>query len=249
MPRQKKTDETPEVDYKEIHETKVEDLVGEPSKEEAVKPEEPESPKEKVEETEIEFDPAKFKEELKTEIVGALQQTAQKTKEEATDEYAKFEKEVWEKENRTPTYKEALEFIKTSAIQTLKDEEAKKQQEIQEQQKRQEEYNKQQIESFNRYTDDQLADLKAVGKITTDEERRALFQAMLDTNVQRQKEGKPPILSIKEIYYEHYKAPSAQPAGADAPVSPGTGSVDRETPEINYNDIRRKSFMDILMGR
>jgi hypothetical protein len=60
---------------------------------------------------------------------------------------------------------------------------------------------------------------------------------MLDVNLERQKAGKPYVYSIKEIYYEHYKAPTPESqdvAGADAPVSPSHTPVGEEPKEMDY---------------
>jgi hypothetical protein len=86
------------------------------------------------------------------------------------------------------------------------------------------------------------------GKITTPEERKELFKTMLDVNTERQKEGKAPIYSIKEVFYEHYKK-DKQPAGADAPISMGKGVNPPEEKDINYAEVHKKSFADILMGK
>jgi len=240
--------ETPEVDYKEVHETKIEDLVGEPD----VKAE-AEIKEEKIEEKkeeEVEFDPAKWKEEI-TEATAKKIIEAQTKREEPKEEVDKELISPWAKEGRTPKdYEEVSDWGVEKAKILQKREQEAQTKATEEQTKKQEEYNKQQIDSFNKYTDEQLEDLKSKGKITTDDERKALFQTMLTVNQERVKEGKNPIYSVKEIFYEHYKAPNAQPAGADAPVSAGKANVSPEGQELDYNrDVKNKSIMDILMGR
>ena len=258
MPKIKKTttveEVIPEVDYKEVHEAKIEDLVGEPDKEaekEIVK--EPEEKKE----VEVEFDPAKWKEEITESVSKKIEDVMKSslTEEEKKETVDKLQgyKSKWTSESRTPTdYDEILEeaanFIEFRNKKT-QEEQAKVQEE---QTKKQEEYNKTQIEQFNKYTDEQLEDLMTQGKIPRNDEesRKALFQTMLEVNQERVKENKNPIYSIKEIFYEHYKPVNTQPAGADAPISAGKGNVSPEGQELDYQrDVKNKSLMDILMGK
>lgn len=243
-------DKKEEPDYKEVHETPLSEIIGEPQEEE--KKEEPEvAPEvkkepEKVEEKEVEFDPVKFKEEIVNEIVSKTTQS----KEEAKDEYKEFEKSIWDKEGRTPTYQEALAFVKDQAIKSIKEEQIKEQQAKEEQERQAKEQESAQVNSFNKYVDEQLADLESSGKLPkTEDARKALFQAMLEVNTKRAQEGKPLIYSIKEIFYEHYKAPNTQPAGADAPVVIGRGAGEQPQKEISPNDYRNKSWFDILSGK
>ena len=238
---------TPEVDYKEVHDSKIEDLVGEPDvkAEEEIKAETKEEPKE-------EFNQEKFKQEVSEETAKKIIE-AQTKREEPVKEEDKELMSPWAKENRTPKdYEEVADWgVEKAKILGKRDADA--QVKVQEEQtKKQEEYNKQQVESFNKYTDEQLEDLMVQGKIQRNDEvaRKALFQTMLEVNQERVKENKNPIYSIKEIFYEHYKAPNAQPAGADAPISAGKGNVAPDGQELDYQrDVKNKSLMDILMGK
>ena len=74
--------------------------------------------------------------------------------------------------------------------------------------------------------------------------RKSLFSKMIEVNEQRTKDGKEPIYSLKEIYYEH---PINEEPGKSAPVSVGRGSVPTEGEEFEY--VGKKSFLDILMGK
>lgn len=250
----KKTkDPVEEVSYEDVQKDTLTDIITEPTveeekHEEAVVEETPAIKEEK----EIEFDPEKFKEEITKDFEAKI---AEANKKEVIE--AKGDEELispWAKEGRTPRdYEEVADWgIQKSRIISQR-EEAQKQEQQAEEAKKVEEYNQKQVENFNKYTDMQLEDLKEAGKITTPEERKALFQTMLDVNIARQKEGKVPVTSIKEIFYEHYKAPvkNEQPAGADAPVSSAKQSgVSSEGQEVNYTkDIKGKSFFDILLGK
>lgn len=236
------------VDYKEVHETDIKDIIGAPETEEHETVEEPkieEKPEEK------EFDPDKFKEEITKDLEAKI---AESNKQEVVE--AKGDDELispWAKEGRTPKdYEEVADWGIQKARVLSEREEAHKAELQAEETKKAEEYNLKQIENFNKYTDMQLQDLKEAGKITTPDERKELFQTMLDVNTARQKENKPPVTSIKEIFYEHYKpVKNQQPAGADAPVSSAKQSgISSDEKEVNYiKDVRNKSLIDILMGK
>ena len=239
-------------EYKDIHETSIEDIVGAPSKEEKAV-EESKAPetllKEEVKEEEIPFDPEAYKKEVLAEAAELIEKTTG-TKEVKNEVDTELQS-PWAKENRTPKdYEEVADWAveKKAILDKRAQEEYTKQQA--EQKKIAEETNKKQIDDFNKFVDEQLNDLYASGKLPKDEDsRKALFQAMLDVNVARSKAGKAPIYSIKEIFYEHYKAPNAQPAGADAPVSPSRSGAGTDMKELDYNDIHKRSFFDILSGK
>lgn len=120
---------------------------------------------------------------------------------------------------------------------------------------------------YDRYIDSQLDDLVKSNKLPPikddkDEkdlgviERRNLFKTMYDVNMKIAEENKtlpadqqkPLINSLKEIFYEHYKPMSTQPAGADAPIAGKTSVV---TPtnedEIDYKEIHKaKDFFSFF---
>lgn len=274
------------VNYNEIHNKKMEDLIEVPDEavEKAVaEVENEEKPEEKVEETvektkveekaeeikedveeiDIEEMEKRVSEKVQKETVEKITKalTGEKAEEEQVSAYKKFANETWKKEGRNPTYEEALEFVSEQAVEALEKRQAEKIQKEEETKKTQEKAQAEREANLNKYIDSELEDLIGKGKIPAitnkDDEndpgvraRRAIFQAMLDVNKERTAEGKDPIYSPKIIYYEHYKAPTQQPAGADAPVFGGkSGSVASEDNKFNYNDIHKKSFMDIMLGR
>jgi hypothetical protein len=242
---------------------KVEAGKVEPPAEPPAKEETPAS-KESAKEEGVDFDPEKFKEETakKTaEEVGNRIAEALKGKAPEKDEYAEFEKSVWEKEGRTPTYKEALDFVATNVSNRIRSEQEEAAKKAKDEEEKRTEAQQGRVAAFNRYIDDQLEDLVSQGKLhgiinkedNRDlgvQERKALFKIMQEVNQRRTTEGKEPIYSIKEIFYEHYKPVNQQPPGANAPVSMGGQSYSgKEEKEIDYNrDIRNKSFVDIVMG-
>ena len=238
------------VEDEEIAEYKVEE-----------KPEEEKEPEVK----EPEFDKEAYKKEVKEEIkaetskeiIEALQG---KDKTETTDNlnaYERLTKEKLEKENRNPTYAEALELVEEQAVKRMEERQEAAKQKATEQETQAKEFEKQRIDAFNKYVDEQLTDLADKGKLTKikdvkDEkdrgviERKALFKTMTDVNEKRAKEGKPVIYSIKEIYYEHYEKPKREVPGADAPVFSGSGHTQADkSSEVDYREIHGKDFLDL----
>lgn len=246
-------EETPqeETSYKVIHENDMETLatqqpekttpVEEPKKEVAVPVEEevvvdPETMKKEIAET--------IKKETVDKITKAL------TGEEGTtqaqkDRYEQIAEDFAKEKGRNPTWFELVKFIKDDIREEMKKETETERVQRETEQKQVAEENKKRGEAFNKYVDEQLDELHNLGKIDKNnkEQRNALFTAMMDVNKKRVSEGKPPIYSLKEIYYEHYKAPNAQPAGADAPISAGRGNVQPDsTEDYSYQEIRKTPF-------
>ncbi|TVL99571.1 MAG: hypothetical protein CV087_17585 [Candidatus Brocadia sp. WS118] len=244
-------DVTPEVDYKEIHDAKkLEDVVDpDTTKEEAPVEEK------KEEEERIEFDPEQFKKEVTEEAGRISEERAQKIVEAASgskDDPKEEDDELispWKKEGRTPKdYEEVADWaVKKKEILDTRAAEAHKK-EVEEQEKIAKESKEEAIKRFNDWTDGRLNDLYESGKLpkvidpkNPDDEgvvaKKALFQTMLDVNLDRAKRGLPEIMDIKEIYYEHYKAPKKEVAGADAPVSPSTTPPGESSKDLDYNEI------------
>lgn len=233
------------------------------------KPEIKEEPKEEKVEAKEEYEPVdmnKLKEEVRTEateevtnkIIKSLK--GEEATQEEQDAYQKFATETYEKEGRNPTYNEAFKFMSQQVKEEIRAEDEAKAKEAEEQVKAKQEAEGQNKEQFNKYIDDQLADLKATGKLPEaadpkDENdpgvvaQKALFQKMMDVNTERVKDGKPPIYSLKEIYYEHYSQPTG-PAGADAPVSAGRGGPpSNNKDEMPYDQLHKSDFIDIVTRR
>jgi len=148
-------------------------------------------------------------------------------------------------EGREVTYEEALKVVSEVATKKAKDEiMAELQNEADEEERKEieqrtqvEEAQKKVNDQWNTYWDGQLAELEALGKIPKivtpgDEKdpgvkaRLELFGKMKEVSDQYKKDGKEPILNLKEIYAFHY-----QPANAvieeqkNAPVAGVTRSV------------------------
>lgn len=225
-------------------------------------PKKEEPPKVKEEEG-VDFDPEKLKKEtaeLTAKMIAEAQPKPQTP--EQKDEYTEFEKAIWEKEGRNPTYKEALDFVRENVTKTIKQEQEEVATKATAEREANEKAQQDRTEAFNKYIDDQLDDLISQGKLHKVvnkeddkdlgvQERKALFKTMMEVNQGRIGAGKDPIYSIKEIFYEHYKPVNRQPAGAEAPVSMGGRTHGAEEgQDIDYNrDIKNKSFVDIMMSR
>jgi hypothetical protein len=188
----------------------------------------------------------------------------QKLEDEAkpkVSEAEQFRADFEAKEGRQPNWEEVAEFFSNKAVERLEAKQAEQARLAQEQQDQAKATEQSNLERFNKIVDEQLNDLYASNKLTkvvdpknpSDQgvvERQALFQAMYDVNIARSKEGKDPIYSLKEIYYEHYTRPQAQPAGGDAPISPSRGSSDTpQDQELDYaRDIAGKPWSFFKRG-
>jgi len=85
------------------------------------------------------------------------------------------------------------------------------------------------------------------------QERKALFQTMMEVNTKRVEQGLQPIRSISRIHNTYYKAPNKQPAGVDSAIINGRSSAAsaNEEGEIDYlRDIKGKGWKSFLkLGR
>lgn len=226
---------------------------------------------EKPEEPGVEFDPEKLKSDIIAEIDERL---PKQTKEEEVKRETVIDKVLAKAkaEGRNPTWEEAITALGEQSAQDAYDRLKKEQEEagrVQEEARHAQEEEAKQVEAqnekakeeYNKILDEDLADLYRSGKLerikNADDEtdtgviqRKALFQKMYDVNVDRASRGLRPIYSIKEIYYEHYKNPVQQQAGADAPVNLGKSQAKPEDPEsYSYFDIHGKDYASIIRGR
>ena len=234
-----------EYSYNDLHKETTEtiasntELPKEPDKK-VVEPVKEEKPAEKTEE----LDTNKLVEDVANKVVEKIAPPDEKKTED--QEYIDWANKFKEDEGKEPTWTDVAKHLKEEAIKAIDEREALKAKQTEETKKIADENEKRSIETFNKIVDEDLEDLYTNKKLTpiadknnpSDQgvvERKALFQKMLDVNTQRATEGKRPIYSIKEIFYEHYTKPNAQPAGVDAPISMGKGTspTGQEEQEIN----------------
>ena len=258
-------DNQKELDYlKDVHTPTMRDIAVET-------PEEPKVEEPKIEEkVEVVETPIPTAEEIAQKTADELEarQAAEEaeTKEaqvkEDEDSYKKWEDELWETEKRTPTYREALDFMQKQAINSPemieklveavrgREEEALKAKQEEETKKAEE--LKKTDEELGKIVDDELNDLYNAGMLTkiqdpnnpSDQgvvEKRDLFKTWLEVNNDRRAKGLPDINSATRIAQFYWKKPNAQPAGADAPVM---GSRSSAVPpstekEYSYDDLRK----------
>jgi hypothetical protein len=214
---------------------------------------------------EVEIDPEKMKAEIAEtvkketvdKITKALTGKEETTKEER-DKYEVIAENFAKEKGRNPTWFELVKFIKDDIRQELKNETEQEKQSREELIKKNKQVEQERSKAFNTYIDEQLNELLKSGKlpkvVNKDDpndigvkSRKALFQTMMEVNTDRVKTGKAPIYSVKEIFYEHYKAPNTQPAGADAPISVGRGNAAVDSGEdYSYGDVHKKSFLDFF---
>lgn len=275
----KETLQEPKLIYTDIHVPSFEEIakneVPVVEKKEDEKPAEPVVEEKKPEITEEEID----LESIKKEIESSLDEKIQKIQDSAMSKQEKDTaledlRAAWTKEGRNPRdYDEIYEAASTAGFEKAKkwfeeqkNEEVRKVQEQRDIAAKQQEETKRQEEdrntAFLKYTNDQLQDLYDSGKLERPKDpkdpsdygvklQEALLQKMMEVNIARGKDGKAPIYSIKEIFYEHFTPPSKQPAGDKAPVSAGRGAAapDDKDDRINYTrDIKGSwgSFMKKL---
>ena len=215
-------------------------------------PEEP--PLEEPKET-PEVDVTALKEEVTKEVTEGIAQRLigeRKPEEELSP---------WEKEGRNPKdYDEIANYVADLTQKRIAEQQAEVRKEEEEERARQTEYQQKTNEEWNTYWNEQLEDLRAQDKlpkvVKADDEKdagrvaeRGIFNQMFQLNIKRNAEGKVPITNIKEFYYEHYKNPTDQPPGADAPISGGRKSVDegKNKEEYTYEEINSaRNFEDLL---
>jgi len=182
---------------------------------------------------------------------------------------------IYVREGRNPKdyaeiNEEATRIAELKAEQLWEKKEAERQAKLNEQEeaKKTETQKKEEAQKqYDRYIDSQLDDLVKSNKLPPikndkDEkdlgvmERRNLFKTMYDVNMKIAEENKslppeqqkPLINSLKEIFYEHYKPMSTQPAGHDAPVAGKTSVVaPSNEDEIDYKEIHKaKDFFSFF---
>lgn len=214
-------------------------------------PDKPEAPTTPPPETPPEVDLTKIKEEVREEVVDKFISALRPSEGDGE------EMPPWKKEGRNPnTYEEIANYVDNLAQkrEEVRVKDVKTQQK--EQVKQQDKYN----EDMNKFWDGQLDDLRERGKLpkigdAKDEKdvglvaQKEMFAQMVEHNKKIAVDGEAAITNIKEFYYEHYKDPAGQPAGADAPVAGGrtqAGSSDKEG-EYSYDEIRKARGAEDLM--
>ena len=232
------------------------------------KPAEEVTPEEKPQEPayeEIEFDPEKQKKEIIEETKAAIEEalkgaTKEETKENV-DEYVEFQKQFNEKEKREPTWFEVAKFMEERAVTRLEEKQAAQQKEAEEQATKQRDTLTRQNDETNKYIKDTLDELYSNEKLPRIQDmnnpddyglkvQKELFNTIISVNQTRLEKQMPP-KTLKEIFYEDFKMPEKEVAGAHAPVNMGRGGYtpDADNQEINYaKDIRGKSIRQIMMN-
>lgn len=194
------------------------------------------------------FDPKKMEEtitarvsdEVAKKVTNALGK--ERTTQEQKDKYQEAAEDFYKKNGRNPQWHELVPYMVDDAVKLIEAKQEERKQQIAEQQRQAAQTNEQKQKQFNQYVDEQMEDLFVAGKIARDDEaaKTELFKTMIEVNTKRAAVGKPPIYSVKEIYYEHYTAPKSQPAGADAPISAGRGNAQvGPEEEIDYREIKK----------
>jgi hypothetical protein len=259
MPKSKKN--LQEEDLKDIVEESVKEEVKEEPKEEAKEEKKEEEKPETHEDVEaLKKEIADLKNEVSTqtekmskEMVGKLSDVfGLKKSEDPKDQTP------WDKEGRQPTWTEALEYTAEKTHERIKSDLETVEKQEKEQAKTQEENQVKFNENINKYWDTQIDELVAAGKLPAvkdakDEKdegklfRIELFKTMVEVNKEREAKGLDAISNLKEIYYEHFKAPTEQPAGENAPVFGAVhGGATNTAEKVPYNEFHRQGIEDIV---
>lgn len=250
--------------YEEIHNQSMRTLAVDEGVSEIpeAKPEvEPEKPVEPVDEKIVEDERRQIAEEAARKVVEEQEtrrieaEKAEREVKEPTDKeksYLDWESKFKEKNDRSPTYLEALAFVEEQAIASIEQRQIETENQKKAETERVQAEQDAETERMNAYVDDELQDLYTANKLTkikdpnnpSDQgvvERKALFNTWQQVNEERKNKGLPEIISATRIYEFYYKKPSAQPAGADAPISGNRSSAvsPSSEQEYSYQDLKK----------
>lgn len=258
----KKEEETPTEEPKK-EETPVEETTADETTDETSTDEVDETP-------EVEVSPEDIAVSVKNEFTQKILDAIGVSPKEAEDQDLM---PPWEKEQRNPkNYGEIAEWSSQLAEKRLDLRRQEEQDRANEEADKTEQNTKSYNSALNSAWDEQLGEMResglipqvdeaiaaklGSGKKLNEEERsdpglsaqRRLFELMYKVSIDRQKEGKKPVTSLKEVYYEHFNKDTDQPVGADAPVSGGEKVVTvGRSNEIDYlNDVKKKDFYQIM---
>jgi hypothetical protein len=247
-----KVDETPNLVEEKAEEIEIPDK----TIDKAIK----EEKEEKIEDKSP-IDVDKLKEDLKQEVTKEVtEKNVEKMKEVfGLTEDQKKEQTPWEKENRNPSWTEALEYMAAKNKEDTKkevfEELQRQKDEVENKQKEEQEHQETIEKQYNDMWDSQIEDLVSKGRIPKmvkegDDGYNArveLFKTMSLVNQERSKQGLPLITNLKEIFLDHYKAPTTQPDGGDAPIAGAKKSVSNNSEDkLSYHEIHGSSFEDLM---
>lgn len=271
---EEKDEKEEEVNYEDIHNNSVEEIVAEPEKkEEVVEEKEKENivadKKEEKEEVDVEKIKLQTKAETTKEITDRIVSSlkGKDAPEEEISETKKLVRDFMAKQQaqgKQPSWEDAFEFLAENAtalaIKRIEEKKISEQQKQQEVQKQTEEQKKAYLDNFKKGLDEEFAELYEKGKLPKiidpkDKEdygrkvQDKLLETMMNVNKERVSKGLSPITSLTRIFNTYFEAPRKEVAGYDAPVSAGRGGQGVEkTDEIDYREIHGSRFED-LVGR
>jgi hypothetical protein len=255
-------DETP-IDYAKDIAGKDFEQIAAPVKEEP-KEEVKEEPKEEEYET-VEFDPAQLKkeavEEARAAIAEQLKGDSKEETKENVSEYVAYQEEFFKKNNRQPTWFEVAEFMEDKALAKLEAKQTEQAKAKEEEVTKQRDEQQRQTDATNKYVEDTLNELYTSNKLPRIQDKEnpddygkrvqnQLLRTVVDVNQKRIAESLPP-KTLKEIFYEDFKMPEKEVAGAKVPVNMGRGGFSPDdSEELDYRDIAgpRNSFKKILQS-
>lgn len=207
----------------------------------------------KIPEVEVDLDAEREKtkkevtDSVTKDVVEPLKQEIQDLKKTLNpvekDDYDKFVDDYTEKNGKAPEWKQVATFLEDRAIARIdarqKEADEKKKQEEEATKKTQEETSNANFKIWQ----GQLEELESKGllpKMVKPEVGDKGFDARVKLygHMQNTWNTTTPLSNMWEVHAKYYTQPETQPAGADAPVSIGTGTVSQDNPSsYKYSDI------------
>lgn len=256
-----------EIDYKKDIEGKSMEQVATPVVEPIEEEKAPDPETQKEEETEeVEFDPEKLKseaiEEAEKRLIDRLKGPTPGETAQNKDEYQEWADSFAQTHGgAAPTWKDAYQWMEERAVTRLEKRQTEKAAEAATEAEKVKAEETTRMASVNQYVDTQLEDIFKSGRVPKIQDKdnpndagvlfkKALTEQTMLINRERLDKGLP-TKTIKEVFYEDFKAPTRQPAGADAPISAGRGATtSAEAEELDYvRDVKNNRFLNAIFKR
>lgn len=251
------------VSYKELHDQSIREIAQEePKKEEKVEVEKKQEEKpidiEEVAKKSADEAARKVLEEQREQEERELEQKQKEEeskidpKDKAKAEYEQMRADFEKENGRNPTWDELAIKIEERTIAKLEERQKERLRIEEEKNKKDLAEREEETKRINTFVDDELNDLYNAGELTrikdpnnpSDQgviERRELMKTWMEVNNERRAKGLPEIISATRIHRFYYKRPSAQPPGADAPVSGSRNSsvTSDGDQSYSYQDLKK----------
>lgn len=187
-------------------------------------------------------------EAVSKEIVEPLKQQIIDLKQTLTvdekDDYDKFVDDYTEKNGKAPEWKQVATFLEDRAVQRVKEDQKAQEDLAAEEDKKQKETQESQAQENFKVWQAQLEEMESKGmlpKMEKPEEGDAGFDARVQLygHMQATWKSAVPLNNLWEVYAKYWTQETKKPAGADAPISMGSGGGSEEdAKDYKYSEIR-----------